>query len=152
WTGAFLIIIAAGVLAYGIHDLQEARFLPGLSTLAFDVSGTIDPSSWYATVLKGVFNFTPATTVLQAIAWVSYVAVVMPLYQPRPRTPKRRESPAPAPATTHCPPPPKDTSMKLNALAAGTALALLVPTLAACTSNSSGEGGDDRTIKVTSSD
>lgn len=101
WTGAFLIIIAAGVLAYGIHDLQEARFLPGLNTLAFDVSGTIDPSSWYATVLKGVFNFTPATTVLQAIAWVAYVAVVMPLYLRRTRTPKRRESPAPAPATTH---------------------------------------------------
>lgn len=43
--------------------------------------------------------------------------------------------------------------MKLHALAAGTALALLVPTLAACTSNSSGEGGGDgRTIEVTSSD
>ena len=41
------------------HDLQEARFLPGLGDLAFDVSDTVDVNSWYGAVLKGVFNFSP---------------------------------------------------------------------------------------------
>jgi FTR1 family protein len=62
WTGVALIVIAGGVLAYGIHDLQEAGILPGLHSLAFDVSAAIPPSSWYGTLLKGTLNFSPATT------------------------------------------------------------------------------------------
>lgn len=80
WTGALLIVIAAGVLSYGVHDLQEARILPGLNNLAFDVSDVIPPGSFVGTLLKGTFNFSPATTWLELVVWVLYIAVTMPLF------------------------------------------------------------------------
>lgn len=80
WTGAALVIIAGGVLSYGIHDLQEAGLLPGLHSLAFDISVAVPPSSWYGTLLKGTLNFSPATTWLEAGAWLLYVLPVLFLY------------------------------------------------------------------------
>lgn len=89
-TGFLLIFVAAGILAYGVHDLQEAGILPGLTTLAFDVSDVIPADSWYGTLLKGVFNFSPQTTVLEAVVWSLYVVVVLALFL----RPARRRAPA----------------------------------------------------------
>lgn len=83
-TGAALVVVAAGVLAYGVHDLQEANVLPGLSSLAFDVSQQIPPTSWYGTLLKGIFNFSPETTWLQVVAYVGYLLPTIVLYFRRP--------------------------------------------------------------------
>lgn len=73
WTGAMLVVVAAGVLAYGVHDLQEAEFLGGLQDKAFDISATIPPDSWYGTLLKGIFNFQPDPTVAQVTVWLLYL-------------------------------------------------------------------------------
>jgi high-affinity iron transporter len=93
WTGALLIVVAAGVLSYGIHDLQEAGILPGLNNLLFDVSAQVPPDSWYGSLLKGLFNFSAQTTVLQAVAWLAYLVPTLILYL----RPARAKAPAPVP-------------------------------------------------------
>jgi len=97
WTGALLVIVAGGVLAYGVHDLQEAGILPGLNTLAFDISGAVPPDSWYGTLLRGTINLTPQTTVLQAVVWVLYVVPVLVLFLRPARAPRPAATPATPP-------------------------------------------------------
>ncbi|MFI5682410.1 iron uptake transporter permease EfeU [Streptomyces sp. NPDC051636] len=80
WTGGMLVVVAAGVLAYGFHDLQEAGIVPGVTDLAFDISGTIPPDSWYGTLLKGVLNFQPDPTVIQVTVWLLYLIPTLALF------------------------------------------------------------------------
>ncbi len=80
YTGIVLIVIAAGVLSYGLRDLQEGGVLPGAHAYAFDLSGSLDAGSWYATLVQGVFNLTVTMTWLQVLAYAGYLAVVMTLF------------------------------------------------------------------------
>ncbi|HEY6789421.1 MAG TPA: iron uptake transporter permease EfeU [Trebonia sp.] len=76
-TAIALIVIAAGVLAYGLGDLQEAGLLPGRAWVAFDLSGHIDTGSWWVSIISGLTNLTPTMTVLQVVAWVTYLVVIL---------------------------------------------------------------------------
>ncbi|MFF4026154.1 iron uptake transporter permease EfeU [Nocardia elegans] len=92
-TALALIVIAAGVLSYGLGDLQDAGILPGRHWVAFDLSAHIDPNSWWVSIITGITELTPRMTVLQVVAWVAYLAVVIPLF-----IRAGRQAPAKAPA------------------------------------------------------
>ncbi|NUS15912.1 MAG: iron permease, partial [Streptomyces sp.] len=97
-TGMVLIVIASGVLGYGLRDLQEGNVLPGKGALAFDLSAHIDAGSWYAALLQGVLNLTPAMTWLQVAGYVLYLAVVMTLFVRGLRSPAAAPQAKPAAA------------------------------------------------------
>lgn len=116
WTGAVLVIVAAGVLAYALHDLQEAGVLPGpFSTAAtidpatgavgvgwagfpfgwaFDVRAQIPPTGALAVVLQATIGFMPQMTWLQVIAWTVYLAVVGSFFVRGLRRRPRRSAPS----------------------------------------------------------
>ncbi|GAA1911515.1 iron uptake transporter permease EfeU [Streptantibioticus ferralitis] len=80
YTGIVLIVIASGVLGYGLRDLQEGGVLPGATSFAVHLSQSVDASSWWGTLLQGVFNLTPQMTWLQTGAYAVYLVVVMTLF------------------------------------------------------------------------
>ena len=85
-TAVALIVIAAGVLAYGLGDLQDAGWLPGHAWVAFDLTAHIDPGSWWASIITGITELSPKMTVLQVTAWLAYLVVVIPAFMSAGRT------------------------------------------------------------------
>jgi high-affinity iron transporter len=95
YTGVFLVVVAAGILSYGIGALQTVGWLPGLANKAFDISSWFNWSSWYGEVIQGVFNVTPTPTVVQFAAWLAYLVIVLALFLRPTRKPAKPSSTPP---------------------------------------------------------
>ena len=83
-------------LAYGVGDLQEAGVIPGWGQPAFSLAGAIPPSSWYGTLLGGLFNFTPEPdlgAVHRLARCTSSIVTALFLRQVSPARPRRHRGP-----------------------------------------------------------
>jgi high-affinity iron transporter len=88
-TGTALVIVAAGVLSYGIHEYQELGWLPGADSFIWDVTSWMAKDSIMASILAGSIGFDTTTSWLQFIVAGAYIAAILWLYLKPSRTSKK---------------------------------------------------------------
>ena len=76
-TGIFLILVAAGLLAHGVAEFEEAGLLPALMPL-WDVSSSpvLGAETLVSQFLTAFFGWDPEANLLELLAWVTYVVAV----------------------------------------------------------------------------
>ena len=94
YTGTALVVVAAGVLSYGIHEYQELGWLPGADFFIWDVTSVIAKESLIGGVLAGTIGFDTTTSLLQFLVWAAYLAIILSLYL---KPAARKSVPAKAP-------------------------------------------------------
>jgi high-affinity iron transporter len=74
-TGVLIIIVAAGLFAFSVHELQEAGWLPFLTQPAFDISHRLSDENGVGAMLRALIGYNDDPSVLEVIAWASYLLV-----------------------------------------------------------------------------
>jgi high-affinity iron transporter len=80
YTGAFLIVVAAGILAYGVSELQEIGMLPFLQQTAYDVTAIVPDGSVLDAILRGTISFNSAPSLLVSLFWAGYILPTAYIY------------------------------------------------------------------------
>jgi high-affinity iron transporter len=97
WTGAFILIVAAGLLANSVNALHEAGLWNDLQTIVFDVSGVLPMDSPLGSVLSGIFGYIDAPTVSELVAYLGFLVPSLWLFLAD-RPPDARSKPSERPA------------------------------------------------------
>lgn len=105
-TGVFLIFFAAGLLAHGIHELQEAALMPIFVEHVWNISHILDDGSGVGLWLKALLGYNGNPSLLEVVAYPVYLAVALAYFLAlRPYLPSAAPRPVPAPAQIRLPNP-----------------------------------------------
>jgi len=88
YSGIALVVVAAGVLSYGVHEFQEFGILPGPDAFAWDVTSWMPKESFIAALLGGTMGFDTTTSWLQLIVWLAYLGLTLSAYLSAPKKSK----------------------------------------------------------------
>lgn len=77
FTGLFILLVAAGLLAGVLRKLHEAGVWNQLQTVVFDMSETLPMDSPVGAVLSGLLGYQAAPVVGEVIVYLAFLAVAL---------------------------------------------------------------------------
>lgn len=80
WTGVFILIIAAGILANSVMALHEAGLWNHFQTVAFDASSILPLDSALGSVLAGIFGYIATPTISEMVAYLGFLIPALVLF------------------------------------------------------------------------
>lgn len=84
-TSVLLILFAAGLVAHGVHELQEARIIPTVIEHLWDINPALNADAsfpllhekgYIGSVLKGLFGYNGNPSLIEVMNYVLYIVVV----------------------------------------------------------------------------
>ena len=75
-TSVLLVLFAAGLVAHGVHELNEAGIIPSIVEHVWDVNPILDEDFMAGSLLTTLFGYNGNPSLTEVIAYFSYLLVV----------------------------------------------------------------------------
>lgn len=76
-TSALLLIFAAGLFAHGVHELQEAGWVPIFVERIWNLKPILDDRSLVGSLLRTLVGYNDDPSLLEGVSYISYWIVVV---------------------------------------------------------------------------
>ena len=80
-SSILLILFAAGLILRSVHEFEEAGIVNGIISPLYDINNILNENGIIGSFLKGLFGYTGSPSLLEVIAYVSYLGVIFLLYK-----------------------------------------------------------------------
>jgi high-affinity iron transporter len=75
-TNILLLFFAAGLVAYGVHELIEAGWIPGIIDPVWDINHILSDNSEFGSILKALFGYNGNPALTEVIAYFVYFVIL----------------------------------------------------------------------------
>lgn len=84
-TGAVIVVLSAGMLAHGLHELQELGVVPTIMEHLWDTNGVLNEKVGVGAFLKALLGYNGNPSLIEVVAYWTYLTVVGWLFtRPKP--------------------------------------------------------------------